>query len=95
MRTPIEEGGVVFLNFPASEHDGELGYDGGMLHVARMITEKIPKWLRDTKAVIIDFSQIPAWDLREKLIEQSLGYTPPEEQSLPSESEQFLLELLR
>ncbi|MHB1685201.1 MAG: hypothetical protein ACYCYO_20745 [Bacilli bacterium] len=92
LRVPIEEEGVVFLNFPADECDGNIGYDGGMLEVAQQIAECIPKNIR--RAVIVDFDKIPSWEMREKIIEKSYGGPVPEEHLRPSKAERELMELL-
>lgn len=91
MRMPLEEEGVVFLNFPADEYEGSIGYDGGMLEVARRIVESIPKNIR--RAVIVDFDKIPAWEMREKHLEELHGGPLPEEHVI-GEAERQLMELL-
>jgi|GEM_PF-2649278 len=91
MRMPLEEDGVVFLNFPADEYEGNIGYDGGMLEVAHQIVESIPKNIR--RAVIVDFDKIPAWEMREKHLEELHGGPLPEEH-IVGEAERKLMELL-
>ena len=88
----LEFSGVTFVNFPAeTSPGGELGYDYGMTEVARQIAEEIPEHLRS--AVTVDFDKIPAWEMREKILEKSYGGPLPTEH-IVGEAEQKLLELM-
>lgn len=87
----LEENGVVLVNFPVEPSDEGLVYDMPMAEVARQVTEQIPEHLRS--AVTIDFDKIPAWEMREKILERSNG-GPLNEEHVIGSAEQQLLELI-
>ncbi|MCL6445092.1 MAG: hypothetical protein K6T83_16835 [Alicyclobacillus sp.] len=82
-------GGITFINFPAAmSSDGELGYDGGMVDVAKQIASQIPESLRP--AVTVDFEKVPAWEMREKILEQAYGGPLPEQHEIGEAATELL-----
>ncbi len=88
----LDEDGVIFINYPVeATEDGMLLFDMPTIQVARQIAEEIPEHLRS--AVTVDFDKIPAWEMREKILETSYGGPLPTEH-IVGEAEQKLLELM-
>jgi hypothetical protein len=88
----LDEDGVIFINYPVeTTEDGMLLYDMPTIQVAQQIVKEIPKHLR--AAITVDFDKIPAWEMREKILEKSYGGALPTEH-IVGEAEQKLLELM-